>query len=241
MVAQSLCRAPSAASVASEECDICFDAPLEVAIRGCGHQFCAPCLRGVRLVPEALSLQPAVAHPLSCMLRGGQLQQCSPIPAYNGVAGDARLTSTINKLSVSSACLAGVRSNSRQDAALPLLPAGARRCGPCGHQAGAPGQRRRCAGAQQGATADGPRRHLQRRHCGAAAIVLNKAPLMTGLDDICDAVIAAQGRELVQPSSPQLFILSSPPLLTASAAESHCGAAQGGAEPAADTVAGSPL
>jgi hypothetical protein len=42
-----LARAPSAASVAGDECDICFDAALEVAIRGCGHQFCAGCLRGV--------------------------------------------------------------------------------------------------------------------------------------------------------------------------------------------------
>ena len=41
-------RAPSAASVAGEDCDICFDAGLEVAIRACGHQFCVACLRGVR-------------------------------------------------------------------------------------------------------------------------------------------------------------------------------------------------
>ncbi len=40
--------------MAGDECDICFDAALEVAIRGCGHQLCAGCLRGVRLPAPAV-------------------------------------------------------------------------------------------------------------------------------------------------------------------------------------------
>lgn len=42
-----LTRAPSVASLAAEECDICFDAPLEAAIVSCHHELCVSCLRGV--------------------------------------------------------------------------------------------------------------------------------------------------------------------------------------------------
>lgn len=42
-----LTRAPSTASLAADECDICFDAPLEAAIKACRHEMCVSCLRGV--------------------------------------------------------------------------------------------------------------------------------------------------------------------------------------------------